>query len=303
MNTTTDANSQRELLESYVNYLANTLIFNYADLAAFVLVVFEYVVTFDREVQFAWGRRLSWAKSIFLLNRYLTILEYFLVLGPMLPVVNFFLPTFSPLFPAFSGLRIYAISGYDPFITVIVCALAMVPVATNAYVAAYTDIALSELGCLSGLDSQLSTVTWTHTIRAAQPLHLHLSFTSLVLKEGILYFVIVLSLNTIQIVFDLTVVGSYGFIIPFLNVMTPILISRFLFDLDDLRSHDQDVTYPSSLICTHPVEKSSTLQFADPESSVSTVSQHSSGFGLHPVSSRIRDVVDAEEGYKPAATW
>lgn len=102
--------------------------------------------------------------------------------------------------------------------------------------------------------------------------------------------------------------------------MTPILISRFLFDLDDLRSHDQDVTYPSSLIRTHPVEKSLTLQFVDPESSVSVMClapQRASSntlqdsdyiqsqivFSGHYSEGRIRDAGDAEEGYKPTATW
>lgn len=51
-----------------------------------VVLVLEYAITFDREVRFAWGRKLSWARSIFLLNRYLSLLEYLFVLGPLLPV-------------------------------------------------------------------------------------------------------------------------------------------------------------------------------------------------------------------------
>lgn len=51
-----------------------------------VVIVFEFLITFDREVHFAWGRKLSWARSIFLLNRYLSILEYLFTLGPLLPV-------------------------------------------------------------------------------------------------------------------------------------------------------------------------------------------------------------------------
>ena len=55
-----------------------------------VVIVFEHAITFDREVHFAWGRKPSWARCIFLLNRYLSIMEYLVVLGPLLPTVNTF---------------------------------------------------------------------------------------------------------------------------------------------------------------------------------------------------------------------
>ena len=58
------------------------------------MLVFEYLVTFDREVHFAWGRKPSWARIIFLLNRYLSIIEYFFVLGPLLPTDGTFVSQF-----------------------------------------------------------------------------------------------------------------------------------------------------------------------------------------------------------------
>ena len=50
--------------------------------------------------------------------------------------------------------------------------------------------------------------------------------------------------------------------------MTPILISRFFLDLDDLTSHDYMYKSPSSAAKTNVLAWSSTLQFVDPASSV-----------------------------------
>lgn len=55
--------------------------------------------------------------------------------------------------------------------------------------------------CMIVSDAIVIVVTWVKTwstIRAAQPLQLHMSFTSLVLKEGILYFVYVVSVLLTQ---------------------------------------------------------------------------------------------------------
>ena len=57
---------------------------------AVVVIVFEHAITFDREVHFAWGRKPSWPRCIFLLNRYLSIVEYLVVLGPLLPTASTF---------------------------------------------------------------------------------------------------------------------------------------------------------------------------------------------------------------------
>ena len=31
------------------------------------------MITFDREVNYAWGRKMTWAKGLFFLNRYLSL--------------------------------------------------------------------------------------------------------------------------------------------------------------------------------------------------------------------------------------
>ena len=43
---------------------------------AAALIVFEHIATLDREIDFLKGRKFSWAKCIFLLNRYGSIVNY-----------------------------------------------------------------------------------------------------------------------------------------------------------------------------------------------------------------------------------
>ncbi|KAI0807511.1 hypothetical protein C8Q74DRAFT_1188059 [Fomes fomentarius] len=266
MDATTDADSQEELYAQIVDYFARNLVFNCTDLAVFALILFEYLVTFDREVHFAWRRRITWTRGIFLLNRYLSILEYLFVLGPMLPAQN--LLVLIEHFPAFSGVRVYAISAGNSYITMTVVALAMVPVATNTV----SVRSVATRSCMILSDAIVIVVTWIKTwstVRFAQRIKVEMSFTSLVLREGILYFIIMLSLNVLQMVFYFAMSDSYALIIPFLNVMTPILVSRFFLDLDDLTSYSGtdkscwDVPKMSALA------NSLSLQFVDPGSAVS----------------------------------
>ncbi|TBU51970.1 hypothetical protein BD310DRAFT_941250 [Dichomitus squalens] len=60
-----------------LSYPISIEISNYATVAIIVVVIYECLITIDREVNFAWNgwsRQVSWARCVFLLNRYLTIL-------------------------------------------------------------------------------------------------------------------------------------------------------------------------------------------------------------------------------------
>ncbi|EIW51711.1 uncharacterized protein TRAVEDRAFT_136581, partial [Trametes versicolor FP-101664 SS1] len=66
-----------------------------------VIFLFEYLITIDCEVRLAWSRKLSWARLIFLLNRYIALFLYFLSLIPLLPTGNLFVSsTLSLLYPS-----------------------------------------------------------------------------------------------------------------------------------------------------------------------------------------------------------
>ncbi|KAH9946052.1 uncharacterized protein BXZ73DRAFT_72912 [Epithele typhae] len=289
MNTTTDAGSLEESQDFLIDYYTNTRIFNNVDLSVFVLILFEYLVTFDREVRFAWGKKISWARTIFLLNRYLSIFEYLFLLGPLLPLstvssCNVVTRTSEVLqiilyavWAAFAGIRIHAISARTWWITILVTGLALVPTGTNIY-AAYMTVStvFPETGCMAGID--IDQTTWMHAM---------------------------LSLNVVQIVVDFVEAGSYGLVIPFLNVITPIMISRFFLELDDLTRKDRHGTL-STISDFNKFDQDFTLKFVN--SNVSSNSDDYKDIGGALDDFRSHSDVNirsdsAQKTFSPAATW
>ncbi|KAI0670348.1 hypothetical protein C8Q78DRAFT_119285 [Trametes maxima] len=57
---------------------------NNVNLAVFVL--YDYLITLDREVRLLWGRKISLGKGVFLLNRYSSLLLFLLSCLELLPV-------------------------------------------------------------------------------------------------------------------------------------------------------------------------------------------------------------------------
>ncbi|KAH9906593.1 uncharacterized protein BXZ73DRAFT_110455 [Epithele typhae] len=53
---------------------------SYIILAAAVMIIFDYLLTFSREVEFFWKRRVSGATILFITNRYLLLLDQLLSL-------------------------------------------------------------------------------------------------------------------------------------------------------------------------------------------------------------------------------
>ncbi|KAH9889400.1 hypothetical protein C8Q73DRAFT_707436 [Cubamyces lactineus] len=95
---------------------------SYYTFAAFALLSFEYVITLDREVRLVWGRKVTGATVLFVLNRYWLFLEYITQVVTTFPisekscnVVGYMAivgnagPPF--VWAAFSALRGYALSG------------------------------------------------------------------------------------------------------------------------------------------------------------------------------------------------
>ncbi|RDX48216.1 hypothetical protein OH76DRAFT_1312760, partial [Lentinus brumalis] len=113
------------------------------------ILAYDYLLTFPREVRFVWSRKFSPATTLFLLNRYIIILLYFvdlITLFPIIPSVGGKSPcqgvgkfiVVLEIFPyiiwaAFSGLRTYALSQRNAFIGLFVFILSLVPAGINAY--------------------------------------------------------------------------------------------------------------------------------------------------------------------------
>ncbi|TBU50811.1 hypothetical protein BD309DRAFT_848542 [Dichomitus squalens] len=132
---------------------ARSQLSQYMGVAMLGVVFYEYLITFDLEVRYIWGRRLTWAKVVFLLNRYTTPVYYIgLVFPLLLPATRLRYATLpyaikltnidnfadyygdhltDLLLSAFAGLRIYPISDKNRFITLAVVLLSLFPIATN----------------------------------------------------------------------------------------------------------------------------------------------------------------------------
>ncbi|KAG8918028.1 hypothetical protein FRC01_002075 [Tulasnella sp. 417] len=59
------------ILPTVSNYLLRVWIMNSLRVATFTFVVYDIIMTFDREVYYIWRSRWTFAKSIFLINRYI----------------------------------------------------------------------------------------------------------------------------------------------------------------------------------------------------------------------------------------
>ncbi|EIW51688.1 uncharacterized protein TRAVEDRAFT_75500 [Trametes versicolor FP-101664 SS1] len=257
MNATTDgSDSQWELVEEIAEGLEMSRPINYVNLAVFVVLLFEYFITIDCEPAISLGN----CEAINFMLQTVTVIIY-------------------AIWAAFSGLRIYAISNHNRLVTLVVVLLALVPVGTNIYLETrledvyipvigcvaepnlsmdlFRTLSVTTRGCLTASEAIVIVVTWMNTRdegRSSLRTSSSTSFMALVLKEGIVYFGVLLSLNVVQIIFAFYESSAFSLIIAFTDPLTAILISRFYFALDNLQAQEMMTTLPSA--------RHTTLRFA-----------------------------------------
>ena len=60
------------------------------------ILFFEYCITLDREVRYAWCRQLTWPRAIFFLNRYISLLHSVFGMASAFLPVSFFVSLSTP---------------------------------------------------------------------------------------------------------------------------------------------------------------------------------------------------------------
>ncbi|TFK85359.1 hypothetical protein K466DRAFT_622302, partial [Polyporus arcularius HHB13444] len=232
-------------------------------------LVYEYIITFGQEVNLFWRGKWTGASALFFLNRYLALISYILIMCEFVPMpfscsllvkgeaaISWiqFLP-----WAAFSALRAFALTGRNIPLSVFVFLLGITPLAINFVqygfgLDGYND---PTFGCSAGVDltpSMAKTltiasrvtlmaadlilvfVTW-YTLPRRNPSGSRntLSFSTILLRDGTIYFVVLLILNVLHLVFTLiSVVGVFdpvSFVTEFTEPATAVLVSRFLLDL------------------------------------------------------------------------
>ncbi|KAH9896665.1 hypothetical protein C8Q73DRAFT_821813, partial [Cubamyces lactineus] len=118
---------------------------NYYSVAARALFIWDYLATFDSEVQYVWGQRLSAASILFIVNRYVNLLITILELVEQAPfqtpevclpyvrVLQSLLISATFIVALFASLRVYAIWSRDWRPALLIFVLALVTPVANLY--------------------------------------------------------------------------------------------------------------------------------------------------------------------------
>ncbi|KAM5536956.1 hypothetical protein V8D89_009385 [Ganoderma adspersum] len=264
--------SSSEDTAAVVAKFSSFIVSDYCSNVATTLYMYECIITIDYEVELFWKRKFTGASSLFFLNRYLRLSFYIaeLVFWASLstPVRRSTFIRFVLLIHAlirsraFSGLRMFAVSSKNWYLSIFVFALSIVPFATDlvnmgygvsgemtpAYGCSSFELtpvyierrlmyannglfAIAGRTCLMAADCLLILVTWLTLSRRA----LHSSpntFVHVLLYDGAIYFVVLLILNTLHLAFTVAslvtpALQSASDLIVFVEPVTAILVQRF----------------------------------------------------------------------------
>ncbi|EIW58126.1 uncharacterized protein TRAVEDRAFT_148174, partial [Trametes versicolor FP-101664 SS1] len=217
-------------------------------IAVMALLAYEFLITFDQEVEMFWVRKMTGASVLFLSNRYLLLLGYILVMCEYIPmsdtscaqmvkaqsVIHFlqYLP-----WAAFSGLRAFALNGQSWPLPTLIFLLSLMPMGVNfaQYSFGLTGSHDPTFGCLVEVnltvpqaktvtilsrvplivaDILVIAVTWftmrRRVLRDEPGFRSPLTLSTILLRDGTIYFIILLILNVLHL--TLTMISL---VIPF----------------------------------------------------------------------------------------
>ncbi|EIW55778.1 uncharacterized protein TRAVEDRAFT_128901, partial [Trametes versicolor FP-101664 SS1] len=179
--------------------------------------VWEYVITFDREVALVWSRKVNSASMLFLLNRYIMLVQFAVQLPLSFTISDEVVPPLElasvpaadfPPCTAFSALRAYAMSNRTWPIAVLVFLLSITTACYNITLTTFAlnsctlaHIAQAVLAthllpppgttatriCLIIADALVIGVTWWRTWRfrvSAAQANVRTTFLQLLLRDG-----------------------------------------------------------------------------------------------------------------------
>ncbi|EMD31618.1 hypothetical protein CERSUDRAFT_119661 [Gelatoporia subvermispora B] len=278
-----------QLADQISSYVNNVVIANYCIVASAVLVLYDHICTLPQELQLIWGRKLTSTMMLFHANR-LLILVY--------AILNIVQASFRPgaavsctmlwytlyaldlclfaLWAAFSGIRVYALSGGSRLLSLAVILLSLVPVGTNAYGGFFgnswqtatfpvlglqcldsknisetttTRLAISTRVPVIIADIMVLILTWWKTwatVRMVREHNVKTPLMTLLLRDGTLYFIGLLSINLLNIVGRTTNVFVYAG--GFSTQLSAIIITHFLLNLRQLAHGSPDDTSRQSSV-------------------------------------------------------
>ncbi|KAI9063811.1 hypothetical protein FKP32DRAFT_1592041 [Trametes sanguinea] len=289
------ADEVAEIIAFYESVFVNTC----CPIAVLAFLTYEYLITFDCEVGLFWRSKFTGASALFLTNRYWPLLVQVLNIASSARMsdkscdayVNA-LQTIELLqyFPwaAFSALRTFALSRGNWAISTFVFLLSMVPLGVNFsqyhWLVVVNDptigcsksstiseemaktVTIASRTCLMAADVIVLLVTWMSTFGTIRLTDVALkgrpSFVRLLVRDGTIYFTVLLILNTLHLTFTMLSItddalSPVSYFTTFTEPITAVLVSRFLLNLQEVNQYNQ-----RSSLSTVTLTQSVTLDFA-----------------------------------------
>ncbi|KZT02837.1 uncharacterized protein LAESUDRAFT_684714 [Laetiporus sulphureus 93-53] len=249
------------------------------------MIIYDFLLTLGQDVRHFWSRKLTLSVALYFLTRVTTLaVAVFYILFQLLQSSSAGCKTVPYLFTSlemlsmclwavFSALRVHAISNRKKLLTVVVLGLGLVPVATNFESLAKaslltveienfticvqtTSLSNSEYGigiiatrsCAIANDALVLVLTWYHaygTIKIGPPSGTVSSLALILLRNGAMYFGILLAVNVSQVVVWLLAMSDV--LDAFNFSFTSIMMSRCMLDLHEAAFSTQHATDPQAV--------------------------------------------------------
>ncbi|KAI0701032.1 hypothetical protein BC835DRAFT_1265519, partial [Cytidiella melzeri] len=145
------------------------------------LYCYEWLVTLDQEVKYIWAERWTLSTWIFAVNRYAALID---IIATLLPAPTPIVCLSTILRLVFSGLRVFALSGRNVWLFLVVFTLSMAPFATNLLTA---TVLFGARGSLILADVIVLVVTWIKTIwtvREGSRLKIKVPLSEILIRDG-----------------------------------------------------------------------------------------------------------------------
>ncbi|KAJ3545074.1 hypothetical protein NM688_g5670 [Phlebia brevispora] len=213
------------------------------------LVGYEYMITIRYEHEFVWKRKWNAATFLFLVNRYVLLLEIVVQTLPFTP---------NPFWPRFPPCAFFALMGRAYAVAAFVFLLAMVEVALSLWQDSqiahhYVNdpvlgsscfysflVSPSEVFHAIAADIVVIVITWWKTyrhVKEASAVGINVGFSATLLQYGTLYFVVFCIVNLIEGL--ILLIPSFQTADPIdsiLNVLPNLVLGRFLINLRQVDS-------------------------------------------------------------------
>ncbi|KAI0761519.1 hypothetical protein BD413DRAFT_617040 [Trametes elegans] len=217
---------------------------NCCGFAGLALLTYEYALLFGREVDLFWKKKKTGATALFLLNRYFTLATEILEACGLVHMSD----TRSVL----SGRAPVHPSSHRPSTAA--------PTSFPQCESSRLHITILSRACLITADLIVLLVTWNATYRTSRMHRTILvntsSFASTLLRDGSIYFGILLLLNALHLILSLLSINlafsSISYVTLFTEPITAVLVSRLLANLQEVnqdmvsQSHTTDARLGTS---------------------------------------------------------